>query len=56
MLEGAQRNSINRTSSLGNLATEREIKTILPEDIPTVVPQVKKQFGFSPSSTNRKEE
>ena len=56
MLEGAQRNSINRTSSLGNLATEREIKTILPEDIPTVVPQVKKQFGFSPSSNNRKEE
>ena len=56
MLEGAQRNSINRTSSLGNLATEREIKTILPEDIPTVVPQVKKQFGFSSSSNNRKEE
>lgn len=56
MLEGAQRNSINRTSSLGNLATEREIKTILPEDIPKVVPQVKKQFGFSPSSNNRREE
>jgi len=56
MLEGAQRNSINRTSSLGNLATEREIKTILPEDIPKVVPQVKKQFGFSPSSNNKGEE
>ena len=56
MLEGAQRNSINRTSSLGNLATEREIKTILPEDIPKVVPQVKKQFGFIPSSNNRKAE
>jgi hypothetical protein len=56
MLEGAQRNSINRTSSLGNLATEREIKTILPEDIPKVVPQAKKQFGFSPSSNNKGEE
>ena len=56
MLEGAQRNSINRTSSLGNLATEREIKTIIPEDIPKVVPQIKKQFGFNPSSNNRKAE
>ena len=56
VLEGAQRNSINRTSSLGNLATEREIKTILPEDVPKVVPQVKKQFGFNPSSNNRKAE
>lgn len=56
LLEGAQRNAINRTSSLGNLATEREIKTILPEDFPKAVPQVKKQFGFNPSSNNRKEE
>ena len=56
VLEGAQRNSINRTSSLGNLATEREIKTILPEDIPKMVSSKKKQFGFSPSSNKTREE
>ena len=56
VLEGAQRNTINRTSSLGNLATEREIKTILPEDIPKMVSSKKKQFGFSPSSNKTREE
>ena len=56
VLEGAQRNSINRTSSLGNLATERETKTILYEDIPKAVASRKKQFGFNPSSNKIREE
>ena len=51
MLEHAQRSSINRLSKLGNLATEKEIKTIISEDIPNdPIPQTKK-FGFNPTPT-----
>ncbi len=46
ILEHAQRSSINRLSKLGNLATESEIKTILPEDIASDPISKKKHFGF----------
>ena len=51
MLEHAQRSSINRLSKLGNLATEIEIKTILPEDIPNDPISQTKKFGFNPTPT-----
>lgn len=51
MLEHAQRSSINRLSKLGNLATEVEIKTILPEDIPNDPISQTKKFGFNPTPT-----
>ena len=51
MLEHAQRSSINRLSKLGNLATEIEIQTILPEDIPNDPISQTKKFGFNPTPT-----
>ena len=51
MLEYAQRSSINRLSKLGNLATESEIKTILPEDVESDSVSNKKHFGFNPTPT-----
>jgi len=50
VLEAAQRNLISRMSELGNLATEAEMTTIIPEDIPQAVPQREKTIGFQPSS------
>lgn len=52
ILEHAQRSSINRLSKLGNLATESEIRTILPEDIPKISSLKKKTFGFSPTTNH----
>jgi len=49
LLETAERNVINRTSHLGNLATEKELRTITAEDFPPSAPQHKKQIGFRPS-------
>jgi|694.fasta_scaffold76179_3 stage V sporulation protein K len=50
LLETAERNVVNRTSHLGNLATEKELRTITAEDFPQSAPQHKKQIGFGPSS------
>lgn len=50
VLEAAQRSAVNRTSLLGNLATERELRTILAEDIPVVAPEKKKVIGFGPTT------
>lgn len=50
VLEAAQRSAVNRTSALGNLATEKELRTILTEDIPVVAPEKKKVIGFGPTT------
>jgi SpoVK/Ycf46/Vps4 family AAA+-type ATPase len=50
ILEAAERNLVNRTASLGALATERELRTITAEDMPVVVKEQKKQIGFGPNS------
>lgn len=50
VLEAAQRSAVNRTSALGNLATEKELRTILAEDIPVVAPEKKKVIGFGPTT------
>lgn len=50
VLEAAERNVVNRTSHLGNLATESEMRTIVADDIPAVAPRRKKTIGFGPSS------
>jgi stage V sporulation protein K len=50
ILETAERNVVTRTSHLGNLATERELRTITAEDIPKVPPRHQKRIGFGPGS------
>ena len=35
ILEAAERNAVTRTSALGVLATEKELRTITSEDVPT---------------------
>lgn len=50
VLEAAQRSAVNRTSVLGNLATERELRTITLDDIPAVAPERKKVIGFGPTT------
>ncbi|MFM7244987.1 MAG: AAA family ATPase, partial [Planctomycetaceae bacterium] len=37
LLEAAHRNVVSRTASLGNLATEDEVSTILPGDVPDAI-------------------
>lgn len=50
LLETAERNVVNRTSHLGNLATEKELRTITADDLPDAAPPQRKQIGFGPSS------
>jgi len=50
ILESAQRNVVNRTSPLGNLATEKELRTILTGDIPETAPPRTKVIGFGPAT------
>lgn len=50
ILEAAERNLVNRTASLGALATERELRMITVADVPVVVKEKKKQIGFGPNS------
>lgn len=50
ILETAERNVVTRTSHLGNLATERELRTITPADIPSASPRQHKRIGFGPTS------
>jgi SpoVK/Ycf46/Vps4 family AAA+-type ATPase len=52
ILEAAERNLVNRTASLGALATELELRTVLVEDLPEVIKQQTKQIGFRPISSN----
>lgn len=49
ILESAERNVIDRNSSLGNLATEAELRTITSDDLPDVPPAHRKVIGFGPS-------
>jgi stage V sporulation protein K len=51
ILEAAERNAVTRTSALGVLATEKELRTITSEDVPTTgdlasSEQKKNKFGF----------
>ena len=50
ILETAERNVVTRTSHLGNLATERELRTITRADIPDTPPRQQKRIGFGPGS------
>lgn len=50
LIETAERNVVTRTAELGNLATERELRTITKADIPTVRQSTQKRIGFGPSS------
>ena len=50
ILEAAERNLVNRTASLGALATELELRTVLGEDLPEIIKQQTKQIGFRPNS------
>lgn len=50
ILETAERNVVTRTSHLGNLATEHELRTITSADIPASAPRREKRIGFGPSS------
>jgi len=47
LIEAAHRNAVNRTSALGNLATEAELQTIVGDDIPKVAPRKEKHIGFT---------
>lgn len=49
ILESAERNVVDRNSSLGNLATEAELRTITADDLPDVPPAHRKVIGFGPS-------
>lgn len=51
LIEAAERNAVNRTSQLGALATEKELRTITVEDVPSleelsVSENKKKSIGF----------
>lgn len=50
ILESAQRSAAGRMSKLGNLATELELRTLLPIDISPPELKPKKQFGFGSNS------
>lgn len=47
LLEAAERNAVNRTAVLGNLATERELRTIIGSDFPVFERAREKRIGFS---------